>query len=77
MSKRAEKRSRRQRQDRFQLVFLGVLAVVVLGTIGYLVYSGIQSGGIDGGGAAGGYDAGKSMGPATAKVVVQEWSDFQ
>jgi hypothetical protein len=77
MSKRAEMRGRRQRQDRFQLIFLGVLAVVVVGTIGYLVYSGIQSGGLVGGGAAGGYDAGKAMGPANSKVVVQEFSDFQ
>ena len=76
MSKRAEMKARRQRQDRFQMIFLGVLAVVVLGTIGYLVYSGIQSGGIVTPSTAA-FDPAMSMGPATAKVVVQEWSDFQ
>jgi hypothetical protein len=74
MSKRAEMRTRRHRQVRFQTVFLGVLAVVVLGTIGYLVYSGIQSGGVV---PVSGYDPGKADGPANAKVVIQEFSDFQ
>lgn len=75
MSKRAEIRNRRRQQVQFQTIFLGVLALVVVGTIGYLVYSGIQSGAPVA--PASSYDPGKSQGPANAKVVVQEFSDFQ
>ena len=75
MSKRAEMRQKRRRQNRFQAVFLTVLAVVALGVVGYLVYQGVQSGPVASSSAAG--DPGKTEGPADAKVVIEEFSDFQ
>jgi hypothetical protein len=54
---------------------LTVLAVVALGVVGYLVYQGVQSGPVASSSAAG--DPGKTEGPADAKVVIEEFSDFQ
>ena len=52
-----------------------MLAVVAVAVVGYLVYQGVQSGvGIL---PTTGIDTGKALGPATAKVVIQEFSDFQ
>ena len=70
MSKRSEMRMKRQRRNQFQTIFLVVLAVAALGAVGFLVYQGVQSGSL-------GDYPGKSKGPADAKVVVQEFSDFQ
>ena len=75
MSKRTEMRVKRQRQSQFQAIFLGALAVVALGVVGYLVAQGLQSAPLAGAGANA--DPGKTQGPAEAKVVVQEFSDFQ
>ena len=75
MSKRTELRMRQQRRNRFQSIFLAVLGVVALAVVGYLVYQGFQSGGVASPAAAS--DPGKSVGPADAKVVVQEFADFQ
>lgn len=75
MSKRAEMRTKRQRQNRFQAIFLIALAVVALGAVGYLIYQGMQSGPLASTSAT--VDAGKTKGPADAKVVIQEFSDFQ
>ena len=75
MSKRTEMRMKRQRQNQLQSVFLIVLAVVALGAVGYLVYQGLQSGPLASSGSP--VDAGKAKGPANAKVVIQEFSDFQ
>jgi len=75
MSKRSEMRQKRQRQNQFQTIFLVVLALVALGAVGYLIYQGMQSGPLANSSAAA--DPGKSKGPANAKVVVQEFSDFQ
>jgi hypothetical protein len=75
MSKRTEMRHKRQRQNQFQTIFLIVLAVVALGAVGYLIYQGVQSGPLASSSAT--VDAGKSEGPANAKVVIQEFSDFQ
>ncbi len=75
MSKRADTRARRQRQSQFQTIFVVILAVVAVGVVAYLVYQGLQSGvGVT---ASGAYDPVKSVGPADAKVVVQEFADFQ
>ncbi len=73
MSKRTQIRQKRQRQGRLQTVFLIALAVIALGAVGYLVYQGAQSGPL----ASATVDPGKTQGPANAKVVVQEFSDFQ
>ncbi len=75
MSKRAEMRQKRQRQNQFQAIFLIALAVVALGAVGYLIYQGVQSGPLASSSEA--VDPGKSQGPANAKVVIQEFSDFQ
>jgi hypothetical protein len=75
MSKRTETRIKRQRQNRFQAIFLIALAVVALGAVGYLIYQGVQSGPLAGSNAK--LDLGKTQGPADAKVVIREFSDFQ
>jgi len=75
MSKRADMRQRRQRRNQFQAFFLIALAIIALGALGYLIYQGVQSGPLAGSSAA--VDPGKSQGPANAKVVIQEFSDFQ
>ena len=75
MSKRAEMRMKRQRQNQFQAVFLTVLAVIALGTVGYLIFQGVQTGLSTGSNPVA--DAGRTKGPAGAKVVIQEFSDFQ
>jgi protein-disulfide isomerase len=75
MSKREELRARRKRQAQFQSIFLIALGGLAIATVGYLIYQGMQSGGVATTAAA--YDAGKAVGPADAKVVVQEFADFQ
>jgi hypothetical protein len=75
MSKRTEMRVKRRRQNQFQAIFLIALAVVALGAVGYLIYQGVQSGPLAGAGAT--VDVGKTQGPADAKVVIREFSDFQ
>jgi hypothetical protein len=75
MSKRTEMQRKRQRQNRFQAIFLIALAVIALGAVGYLLYQGLQSGPLAGSQVA--VDPGKTKGPADAKVVIQEFSDFQ
>ncbi len=76
MSKRTEVRAKRQQQTQFQTIFVIILAVVAVVAVGYLVYQGFQSGGV-GVSATSSYDPNKAVGPATAKVVVQEFADFQ
>ena len=73
MSKRSETRQKRQRRGQYQAVFLIALAVIAVGAVGYLIYQGAQSGTL----ASTVADPGKTQGPADAKVVVQEFSDFQ
>ena len=75
MSKREEVRLRQKRRAQFQTVFVAILAVVAVAVVGYLVYQGLQSGiGLT---PASAYDPNRSLGPAGAKVVIQEFSDFQ
>ena len=73
MSKRTQIRQKRQRQSQLQTFFLIVLAVAALGAVGYLIFQGTQSGPL----ASATVDPGKTQGSANAKVVVQEFSDFQ
>jgi hypothetical protein len=75
MSKRSEMRLKRQRRYQFQTIFLVVLAVLALGAVGYLIFQGMQAGPLASSAAP--VDAGKTQGPADAKVVVQDFSDFQ
>ncbi len=75
MSKREERRARHRRQAQFQSIFLVALGVVVIATVGYLIYQGMKPGAATTANAA--YDPGKAIGPADARVVVREFADFQ
>jgi protein-disulfide isomerase len=80
MSKREEMRKRRQQQSRQrQLIVAGVVAVIAVGVAGWLIYQNTRP--------IGSFTTvpsqtwpqadGKALGPKGAKVVVQEFADFQ
>ena len=80
MSKREELRRRRQQraQQRY-LALIGLVVLISLGAVGYVIYENTRPIGeiasieryeypfVDG----------KALGPADARVVVQEFADFQ
>jgi protein-disulfide isomerase len=80
MSKRAEIRKRRQQKARQQqLVIVAGIALVAIAAAAYLIYPTLQPVGeiVPITPEAFPNANGKSLGPADAKVVIQEFSDFQ
>ena len=78
--KRDEMRRRRQRQARQrQLTIIGIIAVVAIAVAGWLAYQNLKPIGDIVAIATETYPNvdGKAMGPAGAKVVIQEFADFQ
>ncbi len=85
MSKREEIRLRKQREQRRQLlVIAGIIVVIAIAGAGWLIYQNIQNSQPV---SAASFTTvptqtwpqadGKALGPKTAKVLVQEFADFQ
>jgi hypothetical protein len=87
MSKREELRRRRQQQARqTQLTIIAGIVVVALAVVGFIAYQNYQTT-LENAKPVGAFVTpvpetwpqadGKALGPANAKVLVQEYSDFQ
>ena len=87
MSKREELRKRRQQQARrTQLTIVAGIVVVAVAVVGYIAYQNYQTT-LENSKPVGAFVTpkpetwpfadGKALGPADAKVLIQEFSDFQ
>ena len=87
MSKREELRKRRQAQARQrQLMLVGLVTLAAVAVAGYFIYQNYQKQ-VDDSKPIGAFVTpepetwpfadGKALGPADAKVLIQEFSDFQ
>ena len=87
MSKREELRKRRQQQARrTQLTIVAGIVVVAVAVVGYIAYQNYQTS-LENSRPIGAFVTpepetrpfadGKALGPADAKVLIQEFSDFQ
>ena len=87
MSKREEIRKRRQQQARrTQLTIVAGIVVVAVAVVGYIAYQNYQTG-LENSRPVGAFVTpepetwpfadGKALGPTDAKVLIQEFSDFQ
>ena len=87
MSKREELRKRRQQEARRrQLTLMGFVALVAVAVAGYFIYQNYQKQ-LENAKPVGAFVTpqpetwpladGKALGPTEAKVLVQEFSDFQ
>ncbi len=87
MSKREELRKRRQQQaQRTQLTIVAGIVVVAVAVVGYIAYQNYQTS-LENSKPIGAFVTpepetwpfadGKALGPADAKVLIQEFSDFQ
>jgi uncharacterized membrane protein YebE (DUF533 family) len=87
MSKREEIRKRRQQQARrTQLTIVAGIVVVAVAVVGYIAYQNYQTT-LENSKPVGAFVTpepetwpfadGKALGPADAKVLIQEFSDFQ
>jgi uncharacterized membrane protein YebE (DUF533 family) len=87
MSKREEIRKRRQQQARrTQLTIVAGIVVVAVAVVGYIAYQNYQTS-LENSRPVGAFVTpepetwpfadGKALGPADAKVLIQEFSDFQ